>query len=208
MTNQKIKIIDTGLGNISSISKCIQFLNFEYEIVSNPSLIEEDCKIIFPGVGSFNHAMKVLNSKGWTQSLRYQVLEKKKMFLGICLGMQLMATNGYENNIKCEGLNFINSEVLSLKEIGCKLKVPHTGWNGLNIKNKSKILNDISPISDFYFNHSYVVIPKDKDLVLTNTIHEVQFASIINFENIYGIQFHPEKSSEAGKTLLRNFLSI
>lgn len=208
MTNQKIKIIDTGLGNISSISKCIQFLNFEYEIVNNPSLIEEDCKIIFPGVGSFSHAMKVLNSKGWTQSLQYQVLEKKKMFLGICLGMQLMATNGYENDIKCEGLNFINSEVVSLKKLGCKLKVPHTGWNGINIKNKNEIFNDISHVSDFYFNHSYAVIPRDKDLVLSTTIHEIEFASIINFKNIYGMQFHPEKSSEAGKTLLKNFLSL
>ena len=80
MTNQKIKIIDIGLGNISSISKCIQFLNYEYEIVNNPSLIEEDCKIIFPGVGTFDHAMKVLNSKGWTQSLKYQVLKKRRCF--------------------------------------------------------------------------------------------------------------------------------
>ena len=129
MKNQKINIINMGLGNINSISKCIQFLNYEFQIITNPSSLDEDCKIIFPGVGSFNHAMKLLDTGGWTQSLKHQVIEKKKLFLGICLGMQLMATKGYENNIECNGLNFIKAEVKSLKKIGCNLKVPHTGWN-------------------------------------------------------------------------------
>ena len=122
MINQKIKIIDMGLGNINSISKCIQFLNYEFQVITNPSYLEEDCKIIFPGVGSFNHAMKLLNTDGWIQSLKHQVIEKKKLFLGVCLGMQLMATKGYENNIECDGLNFINAEVKSLRKIGCNLK--------------------------------------------------------------------------------------
>ena len=208
MINQKIKIIDMGLGNINSISKCIQFLNYEFQVITNPSYLEEDCKIIFPGVGSFNHAMKLLNTDGWIQSLKHQVIEKKKLFLGVCLGMQLMATKGYENNIECDGLNFINAEVKSLRKIGCNLKVPHTGWNGINIKNKNNILKDISNVSDYYFNHSYVVEPENKDIVVSTTIHEIEFASIINYKNIYGMQFHPEKSSNAGKTFLKNFLSL
>tara|TARA_B100000787_G_C16094845_1_gene250667 strand:+ start:118 stop:744 length:627 start_codon:yes stop_codon:yes gene_type:complete len=208
MNYKKIKIIDTGLGNISSISKCIQFLNYEFEIIDNPSSMEEDCKIIFPGVGNFNHAMKVLNTEGWIQPLKYQVIEKKKMFLGICLGMQLMATKGYENDIECDGLNFINSKVINLKKLGCKLKVPHTGWNGINIKNKNDILKDISHMSDFYFNHSCAFIPENKDIVVSTTIHKIEFASIINYQNIYGMQFHPEKSGDAGKKLLKNFLYL
>lgn len=207
MKSKKINIIDMGLGNINSISKCIQFLDYEFQIIKDPSFLEEDCKIIFPGVGSFNHAMKMLDTYGWIEPLKYQVIEKKKFFLGICLGMQLMATKGYENNTECNGLNFIDAEVKDLRKLGCKLKVPHTGWNGINIKNKNDILKDFSQISDFYFNHSYAFVPKNKDVVVSNTTHYVEFASIVNFENIFGMQFHPEKSSEAGKLLLKNFIS-
>jgi len=208
MKSQKIKIIDTGLGNINSISKCLQFLNYEFQIINNPSYLDEDCKIIFPGVGSFNHAMKILNSDGWTKSLKHHVIEKKKLFLGICLGMQLMATKGYENNVECNGLNFIKAEVENLKKIGCKSKVPHTGWNGISLKNKNDILNDFSGASDFYFNHSCVLLPVNKNIIVSTTIHEIEFASIINYKNIYGMQFHPEKSGNAGKKLLNNFLSL
>ena len=208
MKNQNIKIIDMGLGNINSISKCIQFLNYEFQVIKDPSYLEEDCKIIFPGVGSFNHAMNLLDTGGWIQSLKYQVLKKKKMFLGICLGMQLMATKGYENNIECNGLNFLKAEVKNLKKLGCSLKVPHTGWNGITIKNTNDILKDISNVSDYYFNHSCVVVPDNNNIVVTTTTHKIEFASIINYENVYGIQFHPEKSSNAGKMVLKNFLSL
>ena len=208
MSKQKINIIDTGLGNINSISKCVQFLNYDFKIVNNPSLLEEDCKIVFPGVGSFNHAMKVLDSDGWTKSLRQQVIEKKKLFLGICLGMQLMASKGYENDEDCNGLNFINAKVINLKNLGCKKKIPHTGWNGINSKNKNDILNDISSLSDFYFNHSCAFVPENEDIIVSTTFHEIEFVSIVNYDNIYGMQFHPEKSGEAGKKLLKNFLAL
>ena len=203
-----IKIIDMGLGNINSISKCIQFLNYEFQIINNPSKLNDDCKIIFPGVGSFNHAMKVLNNDGWTESLKHEVLKKKKLFLGVCLGMQLIATKGYENDIECNGLNFINAEVKDLRKIGCKLKVPHTGWNRINKNYQNNILKNLSHSPDFYFNHSCVFVPENKDVVVSSTTHDVEFASIVNHENIYGMQFHPEKSSDAGKLLLQNFLSM
>ena len=208
MSNQKIKIIDTGLGNINSISKCIQFLNYDFQIVDNPSLLEEDCKIVFPGVGSFNHAMKILDLEGWTQSLRHQVIKNKKLFLGICLGMQLMATKGYENGEECNGLNFIDAEVQNLKNLGCKFKIPHTGWNGINKKKHNKLLNDISDLSDFYFNHSFVFVPKNKDIILSTTIHDTEFASVVNYDNVFGMQFHPEKSGEVGEQILKNFLEL
>ena len=208
MKNSMIKIIDMGLGNINSISKCIQFLNYEFQIINNPSKLNDDCKIIFPGVGSFNHAMKVLNNDGWTESLKHEVIEKKKLFLGICLGMQLIATKGYENDIECNGLNFINAEVKDLRKIGCKLKVPHTGWNRINKNCQNNILKNLSHSPDFYFNHSCVLVPENKDVVVSSTTHDVEFASIVNYENIYGMQFHPEKSSEAGKLLSQNFLSL
>jgi len=119
-----------------------------------------------------------------------------------------MATKGYENDVECDGLNFINAEVKNLNKLGCKLKVPHTGWNGINIKRENNVLKDISNIADLYFNHSCVFIPKDRDLIISTTNHDIEFASIINYKNIYGMQFHPEKSSRAGKKLLENFLSL
>ena len=122
--------------------------------------------------------------------------------------MQLMATKGYENNKECNGLNFIRAEVKNLKKIGCNLTVPHTGWNGISVKNKNNILKDIPIVSDYYFNHSYAVVPENKNVIVTTTRHDIEFASIINYENIYGMQFHPEKSSKAGKILLKNFLSL
>ena len=208
MKNQEIKIIDTGLGNMSSISKCVQYLNHKFEIINNPSSLDDDCKIIFPGVGSFDQAMNILNTDGWTQALKYQVIKKKKMFLGICLGMQLIATKGYENGRVSNGLNFISADVINLNKIGCSLKIPHTGWNGLNTKNNNTILKNISHLSDFYFNHSYVFVPKNHEVVVSTTVHEIEFASIINYKNIYGMQFHPEKSGDSGKKLLKNFLSL
>ena len=208
MSNQKIMIIDTSLGNINSISKCVQFLSFDFEIANDPRQLDENCKIIFPGVGSFNYAMQILETKGWIKSLKYNVIEKKKLFLGICLGMQLMASKGFENDIECKGLDFISAEVLNLKDLGCKNKVPHTGWNGINLKKKHKIFSEISADSDFYFNHSYALVPKNKNIILSSTTHEIEFVSIVNYGNIYGMQFHPEKSGDAGKKLLNNFLSI
>ena len=122
--------------------------------------------------------------------------------------MQLMATKGYENDEECNGLNFINAKVINLKNIGCKNKIPHTGWNGINSKNKNDLLNNISNLSDFYFNHSCVMVPENENIIVSTTFHEIEFVSIVNYNNIYGMQFHPEKSGEAGKKLLKNFLAF
>ena len=208
MKSKKIKIIDMGLGNLNSIAKCINFLNCKYEIINNPDHLKDDCKIIFPGVGNFNHAMDCLKKYGWIDPLKYQVLQKKKLFLGICLGMQLIASKGNENNIESSGLDFINAEVKSLNKLGCKLKIPHTGWNSINILVNNKILKGFKTLSDVYFNHSYAFVPKDKNIVLSTTNHDIEFASVINYKNIYGTQFHPEKSGNTGKILLKNFINL
>ena len=208
MNSKKIKIIDMGLGNINSISKCINFLNCDYEIIKDPSYLREDCKIIFPGVGNFNHAMIALKDNGWIETLKYRVLEKKNLFLGICLGMQLIGSKGSENNIQTDGLNFIDAEVVGLSKLGCKLKIPHTGWNSINILNENKIINDFNYLSDLYFNHSYAFVPKNRNIIISTTKHDIEFPSIINYSNIYGMQFHPEKSGNAGKILLRNFIYL
>jgi glutamine amidotransferase len=205
---KKINIIDLGIGNINSISKCIHFLGFNYEIIQDPINLNDDCKIIFPGVGNFHSAMKIMNDVGWTNKIKYEVTENKKFFLGICLGMQLMATKSFENDKESNGLNLINAEVVNLKKLGCELKTPHTGWNSINIKKKEKSLYDISDKSDLYFNHNYVFEPKNENVILTTTTHQIEFVSMINFNNIYGMQFHPEKSGNNGKKLLNNFLQL
>ena len=205
---KKIDIIDIGIGNINSIVKCVNFLGFDYKIIQNPLQFNDDCKIIFPGVGNFHNAMKIINDDGWTNVIKHEVLENKKLFLGICLGMQLIATKGFENNHESQGLNLISAEVLSLRKLNCKLKVPHTGWNSINIKKKNKIIMDVSDNTDLYFNHSYAFVPENKDIIITTTFHQIEFVSMINFNNIYGMQFHPEKSGNNGKKLLNNFLSL
>lgn len=205
---KKIDIIDIGIGNINSIVKCVNFLGFDYKIIQNPLQFNDDCKIIFPGVGNFHNAMKTINDDGWTNVIKHEVLQNKKLFLGICLGMQLIATKGFENNQESQGLNLISAEVLSLRKLNCKFKVPHTGWNSINIKKKNKIIMDVSDNTDLYFNHSYAFVPENKDIIITTTFHQIEFVSMINFNNIYGMQFHPEKSGNNGKKLLNNFLSL
>jgi glutamine amidotransferase len=150
--------------------------------------------------------MKLLKEGSWVEPLSEHVLVKKRNFFGICLGMQLLSTSSSENG-KTLGLNFIEGEVVNLKELNCREKVPHMGWNSVNFKSNSKIIKGIENLTDFYFVHSYAFKPKDKTLVVATTKYEIEFCSIINKENIFGTQFHPEKSSKSGRKILENFLN-
>tara|TARA_B100001057_G_scaffold111913_1_gene110025 strand:- start:16245 stop:16859 length:615 start_codon:yes stop_codon:yes gene_type:complete len=202
-----ISIIDSGLGNLNSIYKCIKSLDFNCSIVNNPEQLKISDKIIFPGVGSFEIAMKKIKEKGWLDELRVQIIEKKKFYFGICLGMQLLASKGHENSITT-GLNFLDGEVVSLKSLKCKFGIPHIGWNDVKFLNDNSLFNNINQNTDFYFDHSYVFDLKDKSKIIGIADYGVKITSIINNENIYGVQFHPEKSSKAGVKLLENFLNL
>ena len=203
----KIYIIDCGLGNINSITKCIESLGYEPEIAQIPEKLNDVDKIIFPGVGSFHKAMDNILKYGWYNILREKILSDNVHFLGICLGMQLLATTGHEYK-KTSGLSIINGEVESLIYNGCKLTIPHIGWNNITFDQNNPLFKNIKHDTDFYFDHSYSLNKTNEDQIIATSNHGINIVAAINKEKIFGVQFHPEKSSNSGKQLLKNFLEL
>jgi len=204
---KKIAIIDYGLGNHFSVQKKLSRMGYDVVTTSDTLAIQQADKIILPGVGHFGKAMENLNELGVIQVLNEEVLEKKKPILGICLGMQLMASFSEEGDTK--GLGWINATVEKLKVNDClKYKIPHTGWNQIEVAKSSDLLNNIEDRSEFYFVHSYHFNCNEKEDVLCYTEYEARFVSAVERGNIYGTQFHPEKSHDTGVQLLKNFVEL
>lgn len=193
-----IAIIDYGAGNVASVANALASLNCDYTITSNEFDILKSDKIIFPGVGEASYAVKQLHKLNLFTMLRVC----KKPLLGICLGMQLMADHSREGDVMGLGL-FPGSTEKFDSEIS---KVPHMGWNSINIKKESKIFNGISSGEKFYFAHSYYLPVSELATSLTN--HNEDFTSAIEKNNYYGVQFHPEKSGNTGLKLLKNFCEL
>ena len=204
---KKTIIIDSGLGNINSLTNCIDSLEFKYEIVKSPDENIIFDKIIFPGVGSYSHAMESIISKKWDNFIKKNVIEEKKHYLGICIGMQILSNCGYENT-KTKGLGIIDGEVENIRLDNAKFKVPHIGWNDVELKNKNELYDGIKNFSDFYFDHSFVFKTNDELDISTLTEYEKKFVSSVKKGNVFGTQFHPEKSADNGKKLLNNFLRL
>lgn len=200
----KIGIINYNAGNLFSINKIIKDLGFNSYVIDHYNEIKNLDKIIMPGVGSFNKAMKNLEEKKFIIELKEQVLEKKKLFLGICLGMQLMFKESNEDGF-CKGLNFFNEKIKNMRELGCNLNLPHIGWNNIEILKKHKMMKNISQKSDFYFANNFAV-EKTNNHTISITNYGIKFISAVAKDNLWGVQFHPEKSSLSGKELLNNFL--
>jgi len=207
MTINKLRvgIINYGIGNIRSLYNSIKNLDFEVDILSDPKSLKNYDKFFLPGVGSFNSAMELINKLGWENEIKENVLHNKKSIFGICLGMQVLLSNGREHG-KTNGLNLIEGEVLHLNDLGCSLQIPHIGWNEINIK-KKKFFDNIPNHSNFYFVNSYVANLKSDENLIATTNYDVDFTSVIFKENIFGTQFHPEKSSKVGRQLISNFLN-
>ena len=202
--SKEVVIIDYGMGNIGSISNMLKYIGADSIITSDHNIIENAEKIILPGVGHFDRAMNNINELNLVEILRKKSLIDKVPFLGICLGMQLMCRNSEEGNK--DGLGLINADVTGFN-LDRAYKVPHMGWNLIEPKNDNKILENLDSNSKFYFVHSYFVKADDESNVLTYTNYGQQFASgITNNENIFGVQFHPEKSHKYGVTLFKNFI--
>ena len=199
-------IINYGMGNTFSVKQTIEKIGFKVFIANHPSELKKASKIILPGVGAFNKAMKNLNADGWVEALAKFVKKDKVPLLGICLGMQLLAKSSNEIS-STEGLSFINGHVVRLDQLGCKSKLPHVGWNNVKLK-KDPISKGIKQNSDFYFVHSYAFKSLDEELVIGTANYGIDIISIIKNENIIGAQFHPEKSSSSGEVLLKNFLEM
>lgn len=203
----QIAIIDYGMGNLNSVRRKLYRLNANIIIASSYKDIEKADKIILPGVGHFGKAMENLNKLSLIESLNEHALTKKKPILGICLGMQLMATKSEEGN--SIGLNWFKGGVVRFK-IKDKLnyKIPHTGWNQVAISKESELMKNIPDNSEFYFVHSYHFDTNEKKDVLNETEYEYTFISAIEKENIFGVQYHPEKSHDVGEILLKNFIKL
>ncbi|MCF8337126.1 MAG: imidazole glycerol phosphate synthase subunit HisH [Bacteroidales bacterium] len=201
-----ITIIDYGMGNLKSIQRKFDRLEIKSEITSNPEIIRLADKLILPGVGHFKTAMDNLRGLNIINALNEAVTTKQKPILGICLGMQLMTSYSEEGGVN--GLGWIEGEVKRFNvHDKIRYKVPHIGWNSVNIESHSKLLNNISN-NYFYFIHSYHVDSVNSDNVLTSTRYEYDFVSSIYKDNIFGTQFHPEKSHGKGEQLLINFAKI
>ncbi len=203
----KISVIDLDLCNVNSISKCIEHTGFKCNIAKLPSDIEKSDKIIFPGIGSYPAIMDRLKENKWFEILNRKIVLEKKNYLGICLGMQILSNDGEEFSFT-KGLGYIDGNVINLKSLNCKLLLPHTGWNCLNLERESILFRNIKNKTNFYFNHSYVITNVKKNFILSKTHYNVDFVSSVNKENIFGVQFHPEKSSSAGIQLIKNFLTL
>ena len=204
---KKIIVIDCGLGNINSLVNCISSLDFDYAIINKPDENINFDKMIFPGVGSYDFAMKSIIEKKWDIFIKKNILEKKKFYLGICIGMQVLSSIGYENK-KTNGLDIIEGDVKIFNSGDHNIKLPHVGWNDVQKINDSELFEGVKNNSDFYFDHSYVMEVKDDAHSTSLTDYNKIFISSVKNQNVYGVQFHPEKSAENGKKILSNFLKL
>ncbi|OGK20650.1 imidazole glycerol phosphate synthase, glutamine amidotransferase subunit [Candidatus Roizmanbacteria bacterium RIFCSPHIGHO2_02_FULL_37_13b] len=197
-----ITIVDYGLGNLGSIKNAFDKLNINSVISSSAKEIEKATGIIFPGVGAAGAGMKNLREMGLDEIIE-SLIRVEKPLLGICLGMQLFMSFSEEGNVNC--LNLINGNV---RRFNTKFKVPQTGWNQVKKNRASKLLKGINNNSNFYFVNSYYCDPFDKKIVKGVTEYGQTFCSVFEKKNIFGVQFHPEKSGENGSQLLKNFTDI
>lgn len=204
---QNIVIADYGMGNLHSVQKKLLRLHADVSISSDPKEILAADKLILPGVGHFGKAMENLRRLQLIDTLNEAVLVKGTPILGICLGMQLMAKRSEEGN--AEGLAWFDAEIVRFQvEDTLKYKIPHTGWNQVEIKKSSPLMQDIQERAEFYFVHSFHARTSDPSIVLNETQYGYSFVSALEKDNIFGVQYHPEKSHDAGEKLMRNFSSL
>ncbi len=197
-----VAIIDYGAGNLQSVKKALDYIGAESIITSDAKIIESSSHVILPGVGSFEDAVNSINSSG----LREVIIKsaKKKHFLGICLGLQLLFERS-EESPNAEGLGILKGEVVKIPS-DKGLKVPHIGWNSIDVLNDEGIFKDIPQSSYFYFVHSYYIKCDDKDVVSAMTRYGLPIECAVKKGNLSAVQFHPEKSGEVGLQLLKNFV--
>ena len=206
-----VTIVDYKSGNISSVINSFKEVAKEkvnIEVSSDLGKIKSSDKVILPGQGSFKNCIEALNKiNGLTDTLNEFVISKKKPILGICVGLQMFADIGYEET-KTDGLGWISGNVSKINNQNGKYKLPHIGWNQIEIVKDSKIFKDIDNKSHMYFVHSYEFIPEDKNVISATTEYSSNIVCSVEKENIYGTQFHPEKSDKLGLKMIDNFLRL
>ncbi len=200
-----IAVVDYGMGNLRSVSKALEHVGAKVKVSDRAQDLKEASGIVLPGVGAFKDAVRNLKGKGLWEAIVKEV-ERGKPLLGICLGLQLLFEKSYEFG-KNEGFGFIKGEVVKF-ELPKEYKIPHMGWNQVYRRKESSLLKGIKEGDFFYFVHSYYVKPKERETTLTETDYGIYFTSSVEKENVFGVQFHPEKSQRVGLKLLENFLRI
>jgi glutamine amidotransferase len=202
---KKITIVDYGMGNLRSVKNMIRYLGGYAVISADPEEIAAAEKIILPGVGSFGYAMERIGELGLKASLDEAALNRKVPLLGICLGMQLLTSYSEEGD--CRGLGYIDAVTTryTKEEVG-EEKIPHMGWDSVQIQNPCPLVEEISEADRFYFVHSYHVACKDRKDCIATTHYGIDADTIIGSGNVLGAQFHPEKSHKFGMKLMKNFL--
>lgn len=201
-----VVIVDTGVANRHSIRNALEFIGCDVEMTADADRIREAEKLIFPGVGAFEFGMSNLRSRRLIDVLREQVVGRGKPILGICLGMQMMAEVGEEDGM-FEGLGWVPGHVRRVEPKGVDFKVPHIGFNSVNWKEGSRLFAGLRQPADFYFVHSYY-LDTEPEFVIGTADYGGPFTVAIERDNIFGVQFHPEKSQAAGLHLLRNFVNM
>ena len=200
-----IAIIDYQMGNLRSVQKAFESLGTEAVITSDATVLQQADKVVLPGVGAFEDAIKELRNRDLVSPI-HDLVTSGKPFLGICIGLQLLFDVSYEGG-EYEGLGIIAGEVQRF-EIAPEFKVPHMGWNQVNIEQASPILQGIDNNTYFYFVHSYYVVPSDPSVISLTSDYDGTFCAGICRDNLFATQFHPEKSQRAGLKLLQNFAEI
>lgn len=208
----RVGVIDYGVGNLGSVMRTLEELRVTPILITRSIDMHTADSLILPGVGNFADCARLLDDGGWTQALRDEVQSAGKPLLGVCLGMQLLASSSMEGAADnapngTPGLGFIPGRVESLRTLGCGLRIPHVGWNEVTSHTTAGGLFDGIPDgTDFYFVHSYAFVADDPAHVLATTVYDIPVTAAVRCRHIWGTQFHPEKSSRAGFRLLRNFI--
>ena len=202
----KAAIINYGLGNLRSVANALEAVGHEAFIATEPSMLDGAEKLILPGVGAFADGMRGLREGGWIERLERDVRERGKPLLGLCLGMQLLATTGTEHGTH-DGLGWIRGTVDRLPALP-DVRVPHIGWNDVKFPRPSVLHDAKAESAAFYFVHSYVFVPDDPSVVTGVTSYGADFVASVEQDNIHATQFHPEKSQHAGLAVLKRFMDL
>ena len=208
MADREVIIIDYGMGNIWSVQSALGYLGASFKVCSDPEQIAKAAKLILPGVGSFRRAMESLQRSGLAEAILEAVKNRGTPLLGICLGMQLLGTSGTEDG-ETLGLGLVDQVVdpFRSQELAGR-KTPHIGFNRVEAAQGSRLFQGLNEGADFYFVHSYRMLPEISGAVVSCCNHGVNFAATVEKGNVYGTQFHPEKSQTNGLALLKNYLEI
>lgn len=204
----KIAVVDYGMGNLHSVIGALDAASLPCFVAKQPDAVRQASHVVLPGVGGFSEGMANLQKGGWIESLSAAAIEHQKPFLGICLGMQMLADFGQEGG-RSAGLGLVPGKVVRLDKLGCTKRIPHVGWNSVHLADdKCELMKGVPTGTDFYFVHSFAFQVSEPQEEIGYADYGIAVPAIVARANVLGTQFHPEKSSRAGSQILRNFAEI